>query len=102
MRQVGAMPARLLRGTHPEKVDRGVVGGGEMVGGEAQPSGVDVPPEDVGETGFEERNLTGLETLDLVRVDVDADDVVPEFGHAGRMCGTEVAASDHRELHEGY
>ena len=97
--EVGTVTAHLLRGADADEVDRGVVGGDRMVGGEAQSPGVEVAAEDVGEPGFEERDVTGLQAIDLLGVDVDTDDVVPEFGHAGRVRRAEIAATDHRELH---
>ena len=97
--QVGAVSSHLLRGADADEVDRGVVGGDRMVGGEAQSPGVEVAAEDVGEPGFEERDVAGLQAFDLLWVDVDTDDVVAEFGHAGRVRRAEVPATDHRELH---
>lgn len=36
----------------------------------------------------------GIRVCDLVRIDIDADHLVPEFGHADRACGSEVAGSE--------
>ena len=52
----------------------------------------------LGETGLEERRLPGDEQFDLGAVDVDADDVMAELGHARGVDGAEVAASDHGHL----
>jgi hypothetical protein len=64
------------------------------VAGERQASGVHRRGEHLGQTGLEERRITDREGVDLGLVDVDSDDFVTERGHARRVDGTEVAASD--------
>jgi hypothetical protein len=63
-------------------------------GSERQASGGDVPREDVIESGFVERHGARPEDLDLGGVDVEADDLEAEVGHARRVRGTQVARSD--------
>ena len=50
--------------------------------------------EQLGQTGLEERRVTGREGVDLGLVGVDADDLVAERGHARCVDGTEVPTSD--------
>ena len=69
------------------------------VGGELEAPARERRAQQVGEAGLEERHAARGEQLDLRGVDVDADHVVPELGHAGRVHRAEVAAADHRKLH---
>jgi hypothetical protein len=47
------------------------------------------------QAGLVDRDLAAVETLDLAGVDVDAPDVVPEFGEAGGRHQSDVAGADH-------
>jgi hypothetical protein len=51
------------------------------------------------EAGLVERRLAVLQRLDPGQVDVDPHDVVTELCHRRRVHRTEVAATDHRDLH---
>jgi hypothetical protein len=98
--QVGGERPRLLRGADGDEV-HGVATGLAHVGREAQPPGGEGPVEQLWQAGLEERRQAARECRDLRLVDVDADDVVAEFGHAGRVYCSEVAAADHRHAHGG-
>ena len=69
------------------------------IGREAQAARILQRRQQVVETGLEEGSAAGREQGDLVGVGVDADHLVAELGHAGRVDSTQVAASDHRQLH---
>ena len=55
--------------------------------------------EQLRQAGLVERRATLAQRLDLLRVDVDADDVVAQLGHARGVDGTEVAAADDADPH---
>jgi hypothetical protein len=65
------------------------------VGGEAQPARGGGALEQLGQAGLEEGGAARGQLLDLDLVEVDADDVVTEVGHAGGVHRAEVAAADH-------
>nr|AHE40238.1 hypothetical protein pFRL6_151 [Streptomyces sp. F12] len=92
--------AGLLQGADADEVQVGEDGGLRVGGGELQPARRGMAGEHVVEVAFVEGRLAGVEDRDLVHVTVHAEDLVAEFGHAGRVGGTEVAAADDGELHE--
>ena len=67
----------------------------DILGAEAQTPGSEAVAEELLELRLEERRDAVRESRDLLLVDVDPDDVVPEGGHRGGVDGTEVPASDH-------
>ena len=68
------------------------------VGGrEAETTGVEALAQQRLEPRLEERNLTGRESADLRLVDVDAEHVEPELGHADRVGRAEVTRAEDRE-----
>ena len=82
------------RGPDADEVHRGG-GRGARVGGEAEPSRVEGAPKQLGKAGLVERRLPRRERRHVRLEDVDADDLVPQHGHARGMDGTEVATSEH-------
>ena len=96
--EVGGVRAGGLRGADGDEVHLGARGIGD-VGAEAQPAGRGRRGEDLGQPGLEERRTPGRERGDLRFVDVDADDVMPEFGHRRGVHGAEIPATDHRDTH---
>jgi len=94
MPQVRAVFALLLRSSDTEEMDVGKFRGGIVVSGESQASGSDVVVQHLSQAGFVERNVAGCELGDLPGVDVDTDHIVPEFGHTGGMCRTEIARTE--------
>jgi hypothetical protein len=99
MTQVGTVLALLLRRPDAEEVHVGEVCGLVVIGGEPQPSGREVVAQHLSQTRLIERDVAGGQLGDLTRVDVDADDVVPEFGHSGGMCGAEIARAEDGASH---
>ena len=97
--QVGAVFALLLRGSDAKEMHVGEVGGLVVVGGEAQPAGSEVVAQHLSQTGLVERDVAGRELGDLAGIDVDADHVVPEFGHSGGMCRAEIARAEDGASH---
>ena len=89
-----------LRGADGEEVHVGERRGLVVGGGEGQPARVEVAPQYLSQAGFVERHLAGGQLGDLARVDVDAEDLVAEFGQAGRMCRAEISGSEHGASHE--
>jgi len=87
-----------LRGPDGEEVDACVRYLGD-VGGEAQSPRGKAAGEDFAESGFMERRLAGRQFSDLRRVDINSDDLVAEIGHARRVNGAEVAATENGDLH---
>ena len=65
-----------------------------VVVGEEQTPGVDPGRETFLEALLEEGCRTGVEDGELVTIDLDTDDVVPEIGEAGRHDRAHVSASD--------
>ena len=84
----------------PRKCTSANVGGLVVVGGEAQPAGGEVVAQHLSQTGLVERDVAGRELGDLACVDVDADHVVPEFGHPGGMRRAEIARAEDGASHE--
>ena len=95
---VRAQPAFELRRADADEVDLRVAGVGG-IGGEAEPPGPDVAGKEGGEVRLVERGLPLRQQRHLGLVDVQTHDVVAELGHACRVHGPEVAASDHRDSH---
>ena len=52
------------------------------------------------EPGLEEPGPAGVQQVDLVFVDVDAEHVMTDLGHARGMRGAEMPAPDHGQPHE--
>jgi hypothetical protein len=92
--KVGAVFALLLRGADAEEMHVGEFGGGVVVGREAQSTGSDIVAQHLSQAGLIERDVAGRELGDLSRIDVDADHVVPELGHACRMGSAEITRAE--------
>src|ERR1700694_4038373 len=92
--QVSAVFTLLLRCSHTEEVHIGELGGFVVVGGETQPTGGEVVAQHLSQARFVERNVSGGEFGDLAGIDVDADHVVPEFGHTGGVRRAEIARAE--------
>jgi hypothetical protein len=94
VRQVGGVRARLLRGADADEVDVRGGDGRRDVGGEPELAARDVLRDELGQPGFEERDLASGQCGELRRVDVHADGLEAHLGHGGRVGGTEVAGAD--------
>ena len=55
----------------------GELGGQVVVGGEPKPASCDVVAQHLSQARLVERNITGSQLGDLTRIDVDADDLMP-------------------------
>ena len=88
MAQVGAVFAPLLRGADSEEVHVGEFGGQVVIGGESETTRSDVVPQHLSQARFVEGNVTAGQLGDLTGIDVDADDLVPQFGHPRGVGGT--------------
>src|SRR5215207_11189598 len=99
MPQVGAVFALLLRGSDTKEVHVGEVGCLVVVGGEAQPARSKVVAQHLPQARFVERDAARCELGDLAFIDIDADHVVPEFGHSGGMGGAEIARAEYGASH---
>ena len=97
--QVGAVFALLLRGSDAEEVHVGELGRLVVVGGEPQPAGSEVVAQHLPQARLVERNVAGREFGDLARVDVDADHLVAQLGHPGRVGRAEVTRTENGASH---
>ena len=70
-------------------------------GGEAQPAGLGVPAHQVIEAGLTRGDVEVTQPLDLLRVDINAADLVALRAEAGAGDQADVSSSDDRELHNG-
>jgi hypothetical protein len=93
MAEVGAVFALLLGGSDAEEVHIGELSGGVVVGGEVQSSGGDVVAQHLSQPGLVEGYVAAGQLGDLTRIDVDADDVVSQFGHSSSMGRAEIASA---------
>src|SRR5690349_20420065 len=71
------------------------------IGGEAQSPRTTIRSYELRQTRLENRYLATLQTSNLVRVDVDADDIVTNFGQAGSGYQAHIAGAEHRNVHGG-
>ena len=90
MAQVSAVFASLLRSAHSEKMHVGEVGGQIIVGGEPKAARCNVVAQYLSQPRLVERNVTSGQLGDLTRIDVDTEDLMPQFGHPGGMGSTQI------------
>ena len=95
---VGGIAALQLWRSHGQEVHVGVARRGH-VGRECETPPVDVFAQEVGEARLEERRHTACECRDLVLIDVDTHDGVPELRHRRGVHRPQVAAANHRYAH---
>ena len=98
-RRVGRVSTRTLRCPHPDEVHATVCGSGVGLCGERKSARRDVAAQDVCEPWLEERNVARRQASHLLRIDVDAEHVVSEFGHTRCVCRPQVSTPDHCQLH---
>ena len=94
--QVGAAVVTLRRG-HAQEHDLGVAYGVRRTDDEPQPPVVDALGDQLVQAMLDDGDLAGRQPLDLVRVDVAADDVVAEVGEACPGGQPDVAGADDGE-----
>lgn len=80
----------------------GELGGFGIACGKAQASGCDVALQDLSQSGLVERDVARREFGDLTRIDVDAEHLVAQLGHACGMGGSEVPGSEYGASHTAY
>ena len=100
MAEVGGSALVRLRGSHGDEVDAGA---GQVLrrglGGEAQATRGGFGGDHLFEAGLVEGRLAGGQSPHLRLIDVDADDLVAEGGHAHCVDGTEVTATNNCHFH---
>ena len=89
------------RGADGDAVGVGVRGSVGEVGGEVQASGSGVSGDDFIQAGFVDGQLALFETVDFLRADVHAGDVVADFGEAAAGNKANVSGSDDDYVHVG-
>ena len=89
----------VLRGGNAQEHDVGVADGLALDAEfEAQPAGGAAGRDQLGQALFEDRDLTVVEALDLVGVDIAADDIGTEMGECGAGGQTDVTRADDHHL----
>jgi hypothetical protein len=91
---VGTQPVRQLRCAHADEVHVRPLGQLGDRRGEPEPTGRGVPAHETLEIGLEERQDTLGERVDLGRVHVVRDHLVPELGQARRVRHAEIPRPD--------
>ncbi|GAB3886429.1 hypothetical protein GCM10027612_23500 [Microbispora bryophytorum subsp. camponoti] len=66
-------------------------------GGEAQPARVEVAAEELLQAGLVNRQLPALQPFDLALVHVQTEHFEAQFGHARRVCSTQVSGPQNSE-----
>ena len=79
----------------------GIPDGLGCVGGEEQATGLDVGGDQQVEARLKDRNTSGLQSLDLGGVLVDAGHRMAEIRETGAADKAHIARPDHRHLHLG-
>src|SRR5262249_34053013 len=72
---------------------------GDGVDGELQATGLAIVGDEFLEARLEDRDLAGFEPRDLGRVDIEANDVVADFGEAGARDEADIAGAENRDTH---
>ena len=71
------------------------------IGGEAQRLARAIGGNDILQARLVDRNLACVQTLDLVRVDIDTDHIVADIRNAGTGDETDVSGSKNTDPHQG-
>ena len=100
MAQVGR-PVLAGRGPDGREDHLHAVQAGGQVGGEVQPSGVEIPPHELLQPRFVYRNPACVQRLDLGPVGVHARDVESHLREAGARYQPDIARADDCDLHHG-
>ena len=93
-----ARPVRHRRRAHTTENEQGVLHAFGQIGAECQPSFGGVAGDQRLQSGFEDVHLPGLELIDDLRVDIDADDVIAHFRQAGGGHEADVTGSDDADV----
>mgnify|MGYP006277316663 CR=1 FL=1 len=95
LRHVRGIRALLLWRSHADEVHVTPAARLREIGGEPQPTGRDVAIEHLIQAGLVERHPSRIQDRHLLGIDVNPDNLEPEFGHARRMRRTEVPRPNH-------
>ena len=87
------------RRPHGDELDAPVRHAAGGVGGEAQPAPGMVLAHQILEARLEDRDASGLERRHLLRVDVDAEHVMPDLRQHGALDEADIAGSEYGDLH---
>jgi hypothetical protein len=98
MLQVGRA-VLVRRRAHADEQQRAMTDGGRNVGRELQATDVGVATHQRVQAGLVDRDPSFVEDLDLVGVDVDANDVIAHFCKAGAGDETNVSRANDGDLH---
>jgi hypothetical protein len=83
-----------------DELDGAVLNGLFDVGGEAQAAGRDIAADHVLQARFVDRNAAFLKDADLLRIDVQTEDVIAHFGQTGTTDQTDITGADNSNFHE--
>ena len=97
--QVGAVFAPLLRSADSQEMHVGEFGSQVIVGGEPKTASCDVVAQHLSQSRLVKRNVTSSQLGDLTGIDVDTDDLMPQFGHPGGVGGTQIARTEDGASH---
>ena len=97
-RQVGGERVLLLRSSDTDEVDVAAANIAE-IGREGSLPVRGGRHQELRKTRLVERSTTGGESLDLLPISVDPDDVVAQRDHGGSVNGTEIPTTDNRNPH---
>ncbi len=97
--QIGAVLAPFLRRADAQEMHVGELGRHVVVGGEPKPALGKVFGQQCAQAGLVERDVAAGELGHLARVDVDPDDLMPEFRHSDGVGGTQVAGAEDGASH---
>ncbi|MPN47360.1 hypothetical protein SDC9_194962 [bioreactor metagenome] len=83
-----------------DELDGAVLNGLFDVGGEAQAAGRDIAADHVLQARFVDRNAAFLKDADLLRIDVQTEDIIAHFGQTGTTDQTDITGADNSNFHE--
>ena len=97
----GRLPAAAAprRRSDRDELEKSVCNAFLYVGRKLEAPGFHIALNVVVETGFVNRYFAVIETSNLVRVDINADDVIAGFGHAGAGDQANVARAEDGNTH---
>ena len=77
----------------------GEFGGQIVVGSEPKTARFDVVAQHLSQPGLVEWNVTSSQLGDLTGIDVDADNLMPQFGHPGGVGSTQISSTKNGAPH---
>jgi len=70
-----------------------------LIGDESKPASSVVSFDELKEARFKKWNFAAVQLSNSVGCNIDADNIVPNFGKAGSCHEADIASSKHRDLH---